>query len=223
MAVATDKYADHLPLERQVARFERLGLEVTSQTLWDLLAALYQLLLPSYLALRTYLLEQEVLGADETPWRVMGKGRSAQWYVWALTGLGAVFYLVAPTRGRGAARALLQNYDGVVMADGYTVYKSLELAGKQPVQATLIDLDPAAMADGDEALPIPRYTLVTCWMHARRGFFQAEKNHPAAAGALDLIAELYRIEARAEAEAEGDRDRLLEARRRLREIGRAHV
>ena len=118
VAVAVDKYGDHLPLERQVTRFERLGLEITSQTLWDLLVALYLLLLPSYLALRDHLLEQEVLGADETPWRVMGKGRSAQWYVWALTGLDAVFYLLAPTRGKGAARALLQDYSGVVPSSG---------------------------------------------------------------------------------------------------------
>jgi transposase len=220
VAVATDKYADHLPLERQVVRFERLNLEISSQTLWDMLARLYQLLLPSYLALRDHLLLQEVLGADESPWRVMGKGRSAQWYVWALTGEDAVFYLLAPSRGRGAARQLLQDYDGVLMADGYTVYKSLERAGKEDLQARIIDLDPADYEEVDDQnlkLPVPRYVLVTCWMHARRGFFQAEKNHPAAGGALDLIAELYRIEGRAEAEANGDRDRLLAARRRLRD------
>lgn len=221
VAVATDKYADHLPLERQVVRFERLGLEITSQTLWDLLTALYLLLLPSYLALRDHLLRQEVLGADETPWRVMGKGRSARWYVWALTGADAVFYLLAPSRGKGAARALLQDFDGVLMADGYAVYKALERAGQEPVQASLIDLDPDPVADEatgqDTELPIPRYTLVTCWTHARRGFFLAEKSHPAAAGALDLIAELYRIEDCAEEEAAGDPVRLLDARRRLRD------
>ena len=47
---------------------------------------LYHLLLPVYVLLRTYLIAKLVLGADESPWRVMGKGRSAKWWTWALVG-----------------------------------------------------------------------------------------------------------------------------------------
>jgi transposase len=208
-AVAVDKYADHLPLERQVVRFARQGLDVTSQTLWDQLLAVYHLLLPVWFALQAHLLRKGIVGVDESPWRLMKKGPSLRWWVWALVGDDAVFYMLAPTRGSDAARALLEDYSGVVMADGYSVYRSLERLGKEAEQLPLVALEPGA-------LPRPRYTLVTCWMHARREFVQAEKNYPEAGVALDLIAELYAIEARADKEAAGDHALLLDARERLR-------
>lgn len=227
VGVAVDKYTDHLPLERQVDRFERIGLVVTSQTLWDMLVALYTLLLPSYLALHKRLLEEDVLGADESPWRLMGTGNSKKWWVWALTGKDAVFYNLAATRGKAGARQLLQEFDGVLMADGYGVYKALEKDGLSP-QESLLALLAAQEAAGDggekvASFPIPRYTLAGCWMHARRGLIQAEKNHPAASGALDLIAELYRIEGQAEEEAGGDAGRLLERRKVLRNTASREV
>ena len=49
--VAVQKYSDHLPLERQVEIMARHGLEATSQTLWDQLAAAAAVLRPSYEAL----------------------------------------------------------------------------------------------------------------------------------------------------------------------------
>lgn len=170
VAVAVDKYADHLPLERQVDRFARQGLDVTSQTLWDQLVALYHLLLPAQLQLHAHLLAQPVLGADESPWRVMGKGRSARWWTWVLVGVDAVYYRLAPTRGKAAARELLDGYKGVVSVDGYPVYTSLEAEfGKQ-----------ASLFAGEGNAEACGFVLVACWMHARRGFVQAEKNHPAA-------------------------------------------
>ena len=48
MGVAVAKYADHLPLERQVRMMAREGLIVESQTLWDQLNALARHLEPTY-------------------------------------------------------------------------------------------------------------------------------------------------------------------------------
>ncbi len=205
VAVAVDKYADHLPLERQVERFTRLGLDVKSQTLWDQIAELYKLLLPAYLAVHAFLLTKPVLGADESPWRVMGKGRSAKWWTWALVGEDAVYYTLAPTRGKSAARELLRGFSGVLSVDGYAVYTALE---KEGMQASLLHGEGSAERCG--------FVLVCCWMHARRGFIKAEKNHPAAREALDLIARLYRVEKKAEAEALSTGEALLDVRRRLR-------
>lgn len=207
IAVGVDKYADHLPLERQVDRFERQGLEVTSQTLWDQLVALYHLLLPAYLALHAYLLAKPVLGADESPWRVMGKGRSARWWTWALVGEDAVFYMLAPTRGSAAATELLMGFKGVLSVDGYAVYTSLESRGTQ-----------ASLFVGEGCAELCKFTLMCCWMHARRGFIKADRaGHPAAKRALDLIANLYRVEARAEETAKATGEPLIEVRRRLRD------
>ncbi len=207
VAVAVDKYSDHLPLERQVDRFERQGLQVTSQTLWDQLVALYHLLLPAYLGVHAYLLAKPVLGADESPWRVMGKGRSAKWWTWALVGDDAVFYRLAPTRGSAAATELLRGFKGVLSVDGYAVYTSLESRGTQ-----------ASLFVGEGCAELCRFVLVCCWMHARRGFIQADKaGHPAAKAALDLIAKLYRVEAKAETTAKASGEPLIEVRRRLRD------
>jgi transposase len=49
--VAVSKYADHLPLERQVRIMRREGLMVDSQTLWDQLATVAEVLRPTYEAL----------------------------------------------------------------------------------------------------------------------------------------------------------------------------
>lgn len=208
VAVAVDKYSDHLPLERQVQRFDRLGLEITRQTLWDQLVALYHLLLPAYLEIRTYLLAKPVLGADESPWRVMGKGRSARWWTWVLVAEDAVFYKLAPGRGKAAARELLEGFGGVLSVDGYPVYTSLEAEfGKQ-----------ASLFAGEGSAEACAFLLVCCWMHARRGFFQAESaGHAEAQTALDLIAQLYAIEAKAETLATTTSEPLLELRRRLRD------
>ncbi|MCP4245406.1 MAG: transposase, partial [bacterium] len=62
--VALDKYLYHLPLERQVRRMGRRGLQVTSQTLWDQLFALYLLLLPTFIALQARVRTSELLHAD---------------------------------------------------------------------------------------------------------------------------------------------------------------
>ena len=219
VSVAVDKYRDALPLTRQVQRMAERGLTVTSQTLWDQLTELYALLVHNYLALQTRALQSGLVHADETPWRVMKPGVSKRWWVWALTDGIRAFFLLAPTRGRAAARELLLDYDGVVMADRYVVYEALEKArtrngGQQVV--LFVDEQPVP-------LPTPDYRLLACWMHARRGFIKAARaGEPGAETALDLIAELYAIEARAAAgvahlsDPDARRAALLEARRQAR-------
>jgi transposase len=220
--VADDKYNNALPLSRQARIMGEQGLIVTSQTLWDQLGMLYALLLPTYLVLQQRILESSVVYVDETTWRLMKKGASKKWWVWVLTDGRRVFFLLAPTRGQGAARQLLGNYDGIVMADRYRVYETLEKERtKNGGQQLLLALD----GEPPKAMPTPDYTLVACWMHGRRGFVKAERQgEEAAETALDWIAELYAIEARAQQEVEHILDpvqreaALLAARERLREV-----
>ena len=69
--VAVAKYADHLPLERQVRMLRRAGLEVTSQTLWDQVAALASALQSAHERLLGHLVTRPVVGADETHWPLL--------------------------------------------------------------------------------------------------------------------------------------------------------
>ena len=63
--VATEKYLEHMPLERQVRKMRREGLRVTSQTLWDQLWALAEVLRPAYDGLLPYIFTFSVICADE--------------------------------------------------------------------------------------------------------------------------------------------------------------
>lgn len=122
---AIQKYLDHLPLERQVRIMRREGLEIDSQTLWDQTSALGGMLRPSHEALWRYVLAAEVLGADETWWRLMEKSGSKRWWVWSLAREDAVVYRILDSRSQDAGREALGPYRGIVIADGYGAYDAL--------------------------------------------------------------------------------------------------
>ncbi|MEO1603524.1 MAG: IS66 family transposase, partial [Pseudomonadota bacterium] len=206
--VALDKYLDAMPLERQVRKMRRVGLQVTSTTLWDQLHMLYLLLLPSFLALQERVRAEQILNIDETRWRMMGKGKSKTWWLWVLAGATGVIFDLQPSRGSLACKSLLNGFSGTLIADGYTVYSSLEKAFS--LQGEQLSLD-------GNHLPQPDFTLAMCWMHARRGFIKAEKKGDTKAPeVLELIGQLYAVEALAKERAQGDAEALARHRRRLR-------
>jgi transposase len=169
--VAIDKYCDHLPLERQARILKRAGLEVTSQTLWDQLDALARHLEPTYDALREYVLDADVIGADETWWRLMKGKSSKKWWAWGLTTHDACWYGLSGSRSAATARGYLGEYEGAVVCDGYKAYETL-------------------------ARGAPQIRLAHCWAHARRKFVEAEEHYPKACGeALDMIGKIFAIEA----------------------------
>lgn len=191
LEIVVMKYVDHLPLERQVRIFAREGLTVTSQTLWDYLERVARLLEPAYDRLHAYLLVQPVIGADETWWRMMGKGGpengGKRWHAWAASTASAIYFTIEDSRSTDGACELLAGYAGTVMCDGYAVYESLARANRSLV-------------------------LAHCWAHVRREFIDIESAFPAETQAvLDLIGELYRVEAQCPRGPAGD-----ELRRTLR-------
>jgi transposase len=172
--VAIAKYADHLPLARQVVQMRRAGLDVTTQTLFDQLVALEARLEPSYEALVAAVLAAPVIGADETRWPLLGKG-SQTWWAWSLCTEEAVVYRILASRSTQAARDLVGDYTGVVLCDGYAAYNAL---AKGPPPAR----------EG------PVIALAHCWAHVRRKFVEAEPHYPEATEMLERIGRLYAIE-----------------------------
>ncbi|WP_456481204.1 IS66 family transposase, partial [Oceanithermus sp.] len=200
------KYVDHMPLERQVRQMRRAGLTITSQALWDQHRYLATLLLPTLLALHALILSSAVCFVDETPWRMMKKGGTKRWWLWVLSNGPLVYFQIVPSRSAAAARALLRDYSGILMSDDYVVYSSLEKERTRSggVQQVIDE-------EGNPVeLPTPDYVLATCWMHARRYLFKAERYQPEAGPGLDLIAGLYK----AEADADADVARQVEAAER---------
>ena len=168
--VASAKYLDHMPLERQVRIMQREGLIVDSHTLWDQTNAVARHLSPTYREIKRSILASPFFHADETWWRLMEERRSKRWWSWCLATPEAVYHSIVPSRTAEAARVLFEGYQGTVLTDGYASYQSLARAG-------------------------PGFTLVHCWAHVRREFFEIEKNYPAEIKIiLDLIGELYATE-----------------------------
>jgi transposase len=148
--VAVQKYAAHLPLERQVEIMAHQGLETTSQTLWDQLVATAAILKPSYVALGKWLLGQPLLHVDETGWPVNALDtRKPRWTAWCLCTATAAWFRIASSKSEAEGRQLLGGYSGTVVADGYKVYKNL-------------------------ARGSPGYRLAHCWAHyPERGFIRS--------------------------------------------------
>ena len=171
--VAAGKYLDHLPLERQARIMAREGLDATSQALWDQTEALARALRPTYNALRTIVLREPLVHADETTWPYLGKRseeRPGRFWTWCAATGRAVYYTILPSRSAEAAKTVLGDYGGIVMADGYSAYEKLAREGGG-------------------------FLLVHCWAHVRRKFVEAEPFFPEESGKmLDLIGKLYAVE-----------------------------
>ncbi len=170
--VAIAKFADHLPLERQVRQMARDDLDMDSSTLWEQTWFLSRHLLPTYEANHAHVLSADVIAVDETWWRLMNKGGSKRWWVWSVAREDAVSYRLLSSRSTAAARTVLDDYTGVAICDGYKVYDVL-----------------AREREGSDL------TLAHCWAHVRRKFVEAEPHYPEAGAMIDWIAQLYAIEA----------------------------
>lgn len=176
---AVAKYCDHLPLERQVRRMRRHGLVTTSQTLWDQLDALAGHLEPTWNALGNRILDEPVLHVDETGWKMMGAKKS-NWTVWGLRTPDFAWYQLARSKSAAMAEKILGSYCGVLVADGYMVYRNLRSKRPDAIQ------------------------LAHCWAHADRHFKDAKDPPEAIREIRNLIHQLYEIERTVDGPFPGD-------------------
>lgn len=179
--VLVAKYADHLPLYRQEAIFERAGLGLSRSTLAQWVGACGVALQPLVDALKEEILGRPVLHADETPVAMLkpGLGKTHRAYLWSYgttvyDELKAVVFDFAETRAGRHAQAFL----GADRADGW--------------RGTLICDDYA----GYKGLFGLHITEAGCLAHARRKFFELWANHKStvAEQALVFFGRLYDVE-----------------------------
>jgi transposase len=170
VGVALAKYADHLPLERQVRMMAREGLVVESQTLWDQINAIAHHLAPTYEALGRRALAAPVINVDETRWAIMGSAKPSAGTVWSVHAPTVSFYRILPGKSATEGREVLAGYTGIVVADGFAVYEVLARDG-------------------------PGFALAHCWAHTKRKFDDIAEAWPTACAEIGaLIGELYAIE-----------------------------
>ena len=128
-----------------------------------------------------------MIGLDQTGWPSLHSKKAKKWQMWCLTSPGAVFHQIRDDKGAKTFGDLVGHYNGYVVCDA--------LATRE-----------AGARDG------PGITLARCWAHIRRKFAEAEPDFPQARVMLDMIKELYAIDARAKSPEERGRLRDLESR-----------
>jgi transposase len=168
-----DKFAYHLPLYRQHQRLRDAGITLSRATLTSYVQRSIGLLRPIYDAQLRHVLQSRVLAMDETPHKAgrTGKGKlNAVWY-WPIYGEDdEVCFTYSASRGKQHVEALLKEFEGTLLTDGYAAYERFSASR-------------------------PAVTHAQCWAHARRYFERAAESEPAAvAEALERIGALYRIE-----------------------------
>lgn len=179
--MVVDKYLDHLPIHRQLQRYERLGVKIAQSTSNDWFRLVLNHLHGLYEAHKRITLTTAYLGADETPIKVLDedkKGTTHRGYYWVYHNSEEklVLFDYRPGRGREGPDDILKDFQGYLQTDGYSAYE-----------------------DFDRRSGI---TLLHCMAHARRKFHEALGNDPPRAQyALGLFQQLYAIERRIKEQA----------------------
>jgi transposase len=172
--IVIDKYVDHLPLHRQMQRFERSGVRLPYSTLTEWVSATCELITPLYNALKSEVLQSGYLHVDETPIKVMDKdkkGETHRGYYWVYQNSidKIAIFDYQEGRGREGPLGMLENFKGYLQTDGYVAYDIFDKRSD--------------------------ITLLHCMAHARRMFSEAlDNDHERASYALNEIQKLYTIE-----------------------------
>ncbi|WP_041394898.1 IS66 family transposase [Photobacterium profundum] len=176
--IITCKYQFGLPLYRQETMLSDIGIELSRQTMSSWILRCATLLEPLYMRLKTILLAEPAIHADETPLKVIQaeKATSYMWvYCCGADALGSntniVLFDYHNSRRAQCAIDFLDGYQGYMHVDGYKAYESTQA------------------------------TLVACLAHIRRKFIdvkklQGKKKTGKVDIVLNLIGKLYGIEKR---------------------------
>lgn len=179
--VIVSKYADHCPLYRQEAIYQRSGVQLDRATLASWIGAASNLLAPLVDELGRHVRSAEKIHGDDTPVPVLdpGRGKTKTGRLWTYVrddrpagskDPPAVWYQFSPDRKGEHPQRHLKNFKGILQADAYSGYGDLYATGK--------------------------VREASCWAHARRKFYDVHvaTKSPLAAEAIRRIGLLYTIE-----------------------------
>ena len=170
--VITDKYADHIPANRQAKRMKREGFDVGSHTVTSWLCKAGLLLDNIAQAVRKEILAGDAVQGDDTglPVQDGGDGKLRKGRMWAFTDQNQVFYAFTDTKEGKFPNALLEGYEGkLLLVDGGSEF--------------------------NEVVRERNLTRAGCWSHLRTYFFKALPDHPVHAElALGTLRDLFKIE-----------------------------
>ena len=168
--VIADKYVRHLPLERQVDDFMRMGVSISKATLCGWIAATDILWDDLFEHFKSQIIAGDIAYSDDTTLPVQDKGlknKVHRGYLWLYSnGTDSVCFEYCPGRSREGPRNFLSEFSGFLHCDGYQVYQNIK------------DITP-----------------VICWAHARRKYIEAVDAKFVDAGKfIRIINRLFKIE-----------------------------
>jgi transposase len=108
---------------------------------------------PYYVAIATQARQSSVNYIDETPWYCLN---ALEW-LWVMASERVAFYMIHPRRSKEAFAALIDDWDGLLVSDGYGVYQSW-MQARQTCLAHLI-----RTARGLAARPQPDLAACGAW------------------------------------------------------------
>jgi transposase len=181
--IMVGKFGLHLPLHRQSERFAREGVPVDVSTLADWVGAVAAALAPLNQAIEAHVRMGSRLHCDETPVKVLAKGKTNTGRLWTAvrddrpfggTDPPAAAYFYSADRAGKHAEAFLGDWGGVLQADAFSGFGRLY----GPDRSTEAILEAA------------------CWAHGRRKFFELAElsKAPMAIEAVKRIDEVFAIE-----------------------------
>jgi len=174
------KFIDHLPYYRQIQQFKRLGITLSDSTINGWFKGTCELMKPLYELMVQKVQKSSYLMVDESTIPVQSsnkKGSTHTGYHWVYYSPpdNLVIFDYQPGRKAEYPKAFLKNFYGHIQTDGYGVYDYFDRS--------------------------PRITVLSCMAHARRKFWDAQKNdQKRSKEALGLIGDLYGIEKQAREE-----------------------
>ena len=164
------KCGDSIPQYRLEKAYRNLGIPISRSTMCDLLHRGARELRPLYDAALTYVPAAADVHADETSVRQQGLDHRA--FMWTFVTPELVVYRYATTRSGEVPKQILGDSQGRLVVDQYTGYNAVTKPGGR--------------------------VRAGCLAHARRKLYE-QREHPETAEALDLIGEIYVVEAEAKA------------------------
>lgn len=154
--IMSQKYVNAMPLHRQEKEFERLGIDISKQTManWVIRCA-KDWLEPLYSAMKKILLSMDVIHADESVLQVLkepNKKPQSNSYMWLYRTSGdadtpIVLFEYQPDRSAKRPKEFLKGFKGYIHSDGYQCYHT--------ISNDIVNCG--------------------CWSHARRKFDEALK------------------------------------------------
>jgi transposase len=168
------KYADHLPVYRQLEIFKRQNVDINHTTVSGWISQTMELIQPLYDLHCKEVLNSNYLCVDETTIKVLDKNKKGTthrgfYWVYYDTQRKLALFDYQPGRGSVYPKTMLRNFSGYLQCDGYDGYDCFDK------QANI--------------------TVLNCWAHARRKFFEAlEYDKYYGEILLGQVQSLYRIE-----------------------------